>query len=185
MKNKIKIISLIGPAGSGKDTIVHQIIKKYPNLFHEVISCTTRPPREGEKDGVNYHFLTVEQFIKKIYCQEILEYTLFNSWHYGTERSSLSKEKINIGVFNPEGVRNLMKYEDIDLKVFYVRADDKQRLLRQLNREENPNVQEIICRFSADQIDFHDLSDINYKEIYNNTLEDLTSSIDAIMAEIN
>ena len=51
-----KVIALIGEAGSGKDTIMQGILIRCPTQFHEIISCTTRPIREGEKDGVNYHF---------------------------------------------------------------------------------------------------------------------------------
>lgn len=54
-----KIIALIGKAGAGKDTILREIIKNNSDL-HEMISCTTRPKREGEVDGVNYFYLTPE-----------------------------------------------------------------------------------------------------------------------------
>jgi hypothetical protein len=61
----------------------------------------------------------------------MLEVSHFNGWYYGTEESALSLEKINIGVFNPEGIRSLLKHSDmIDLKVYYVRASDKERLMR-------------------------------------------------------
>ena len=58
-KTMYKIIALIGKAGAGKDTILREIIKSNPDL-HEMISCTTRPKREGEVDGVNYFYLTPE-----------------------------------------------------------------------------------------------------------------------------
>lgn len=60
----------------------------------------------------------------------MIEATEFNDWHYGTMASSLSIDKVNIGVFNPEGVRCLQEYSNIELIVFYVRARDKERLLR-------------------------------------------------------
>ena len=62
---KYKIIALIGEAGSGKDTILRSILKKGFS-YHEIISCTTRPPREGEKEGVNYYYLTIEEFENKL-----------------------------------------------------------------------------------------------------------------------
>ena len=55
-----KIIALIGEAGSGKDSIMQNILKKRPLAFNEIISCTTRPMREGEVEGVNYFYLTPE-----------------------------------------------------------------------------------------------------------------------------
>lgn len=46
--NKVKLIALMGKAGSGKDTILKHLSSHYPDKYHEIISCTTRPPREGE-----------------------------------------------------------------------------------------------------------------------------------------
>lgn len=179
----MKIVALMGEAGSGKDTILHRIMEKYPSYFNEIISCTTRPPRQGEKEGVNYHFLSVEDFIRKILNGDMLEATEFNGWHYGTDSQSLTIDKINIGVFNPEGVRCLQEDENIELYVFYVRAAGKQRLLRQLNREENPDVDEIIRRYKADTEDFGYLEDIRYQILENNTLEDIDVAIDTIFGQ--
>lgn len=179
----MKIVALMGEAGSGKDTILHRIMEKYPSYFNEIISCTTRPPRQGEKEGVNYHFLSVEDFIRKILNGDMLEATEFNGWHYGTDSQSLTIDKINIGVFNPEGVRCLQEDENIELYVFYVRAAGKQRLLRQLNREENPDVDEIIRRYKADTEDFSFLNDIKYITLQNNTLDDINIAVDTIFGQ--
>lgn len=179
----MKIVALMGEAGSGKDTILHRIMEKYPSYFNEIISCTTRPPRQGEKEGVNYHFLSVEDFIRKILNGDMLEATEFNGWHYGTDSQSLTIDKINIGVFNPEGVRCLQEDENIELYVFYARAAGKQRLLRQLNREENPDVDEIIRRYKADTEDFSFLNDIKYITLQNNTLDDIDIAVDTIFGQ--
>ena len=83
-----KIIAIIGEAGSGKDTIMKRVLEAAPHL-HEIVSCTTRPPRDGEIDGVNYHFLTPDNFTSKVMNDEMLEYTMFNNWFYGTSYDSL------------------------------------------------------------------------------------------------
>lgn len=57
---KLKVVAIMGKAGSGKDTILRALVNKFPDRYNEIVSCTTRPPREGEQEGVNYHFLTVE-----------------------------------------------------------------------------------------------------------------------------
>ena len=112
-----KIIAIIGEAGSGKDTVLNKLIEANPNL-HKIISCTTRPIREGEVDGVDYIFLDNYYFSLKIMGGEMLEATSFNNWFYGTSYDSLDENKINVGVFNPEGVRNLFNYSDqIDIKI--------------------------------------------------------------------
>lgn len=169
-----KIIALMGKAGSGKDTLMKSILS-YPGVnMNEIISCTTRPIRENEKDGVNYYYLTVDEFLAKKNNNEMLETANFNNWYYGTSYDSLSDSKINIGVFNPTGVRSLLQHPDVEVKVYYVTVPAKERLIRQLNREERPDVDEIIRRYSTDEADFKDLTDIPYIEFDNSTLNDLT-----------
>lgn len=162
-----KILALMGQSGSGKDTVLQRIMALYPDYYNKIISCTTRPPREGEIDGINYYFLTEDEFFVSEICGNMLESTEFNGWHYGTAFSSLSLDKINIGVFNPAGIWALQDNPNIDLITWYLRTPAKQRLMRQLTREENPNVKEIVRRFSADEKDFEDLSYLKYKEIDN------------------
>lgn len=183
--NKIKVIALFGKAGSGKDTILHALVNKFPDRYNEIVSCTTRPPREGEQEGVNYYFLTVDQFTEKVLNGDMLEATEFNNWHYGTALSSLSTDKVNVGVFNPEGIRCLMEDNFVDLIAYYVQVGDKERLIRQLIREVDPDVKEIIRRFSADERDFEDLEDINYQIIINQDKNDMCSAIDLIAGQFN
>ena len=181
--NKVKVIALFGKAGSGKDTILRALVNKFPDRYNEIVSCTTRPPREGEQEGINYYFLTVDQFTEKVLNGDMLEATEFNNWHYGTALSSLSADKINVGVFNPEGIRCLMEDNFVDLTVYYVQVGDKERLIRQLIREVDPNVKEIIRRFSADEKDFEDLEDIDYQVIINQNKDDLFHAVDLITGQ--
>ena len=172
---KYNIIALVGEAGSGKDTIMKRVLERSPHL-HEIVSCTTRPPREGEVDGVNYHFMSPEVFGDKVIHGEMLEASCFNDWFYGTGYESLRSDCFNIGVFNPEGIESLLAHPGVAVDVYYVRATDKNRLLRQLNREVDPDVHEIIRRFKADMIDFEDL-DFVHKILPNNNQDDLECSV--------
>ena len=61
MKGEKYLFVVSGPSGTGKDTVVASLLKKHPEIQHTV-SATTRTPREGEKDGINYHFMTVADF---------------------------------------------------------------------------------------------------------------------------
>lgn len=176
-KKKVnKIIALIGKAGSGKDTILQELITKLPDKFNEIVSCTSRPRREGEKDGINYHFMTDADFLNQVKQGRMLEWTNFNNWYYGTSKDSLAEDKINVGVFNPAGIKQLVANTDVAIKVFYVRAPDKERLLRQLNRENNPDVKEIMRRYQTDEADFDTLL-FPYTEIDNKTPSDLNSCV--------
>ena len=62
---KYKIVAICGKAGAGKDALLQALLRAYPEA-HEIISYTTRPPRDYEVDGKNYHFITKEQFIQLI-----------------------------------------------------------------------------------------------------------------------
>lgn len=177
-----KIIALIGKAGSGKDTMMHRVLERNPNL-HEIVSCTTRPRREGEVEGVNYFYLTPEQFGDKVLHDEMLEATCFNDWFYGTSYESLRSDVTNIGVFNPAGIESLLGRRDVVVHVFYVTASPKNRLLRQLNREKDPDVDEIIRRYKADEIDFADLN-FEYDVLYNEIYEDLNAGVEAILCSL-
>lgn len=177
-----KIIALIGKAGSGKDTMMRKVLERNSNL-HEIVSCTTRPRREGEVEGVNYFYLTPEQFGDKVLHDEMLEATCFNDWFYGTSYESLRSDVVNIGVFNPTGIDSLLGRPDVEVTVFYVMAPAKSRLLRQLNREQNPDVDEIIRRYKTDEADFNDL-DFPYIILHNEIYEDLNAGVEEILCQL-
>ena len=61
--NKKNIVALFGAAGVGKDTLQKEIVKQSPDLFHEIISTTTRPPREYEKNGRDYIFISDDESV--------------------------------------------------------------------------------------------------------------------------
>jgi guanylate kinase len=167
------IIALIGKSGAGKDTILKELCLRNP-FYNNIVSCTTRPPRENEMNGIDYYFISDQLFAEKILNGDMLEATMFNNWGYGTMLSSL-KDGINIGVFNPDGFRYLTELHNDNIKVigFYVHCNDKIRLLRQLNRESDPDVKEIVRRYTTDEFDFSELEyDVDYN-IRNETEEQL------------
>ena len=161
---KYTIIAIMGKSASGKDSLLKALLQE-PQFkkAKPIISCTTRPIRENEINGTDYHFLTNEQFTNLVLSNKMLEATVFNDWCYGTSIDSLSTSGINIGVFNPEGCESLRQNENITLCLIYVEATDKTRLLRSLNREKNPDCHEIVRRFNADEMDFCE-EEIEYLE---------------------
>ena len=169
----IKLIAIMGQAGSGKDSIYRRILHQYH--YHPVIGYTTRPIREGEVDGRDYHFVSVEEFDEL----DLITYKSFNNWYYGISKESLSETEINIGVFNPSQVIDLLERKDIDMEIYEITASDKARLIRQLTREENPDVKEIIRRFGTDAHDFEYL-DFERRVFVNESLSDLAANVDAI-----
>ncbi len=81
--NKGLLLIISGPAGSGKGTVVNELVNSHNNIALSV-SATTRQPRPGEKDGVHYHFITKQEFENRISKGEILEYTTYCDNYYGT-----------------------------------------------------------------------------------------------------
>ena len=155
MNNKYKIIAIIGQAGSGKDYFARQLLESnlIPNS-NKIIITSTRPIREHEENNKDYHFVDIDTFTTKMLTGELIEATTFRNWYYGTSIDDLDKDKINIGVYNPEAVEILVESSNLDIFLVYVTASDKTRLLRQLNREEKPDCDEIVRRYTADQNDF-------------------------------
>lgn len=95
---KGKVIILVAPSGSGKTTLARKLFKDFKNLKFSV-SATTRSPREGEKDGIHYHFLTQEEFQSRIDENDFLEWEEFYGGNrYGTLRSEVDKS-LNLGYF--------------------------------------------------------------------------------------
>ena len=115
----------------------------------------------------------------------MLECTVFNDWFYGTSYDSVRSDCINIGVFNPTGVESLVVRPDVDVKIIRVVAEDKTRLLRQLNREGSPDVREIIRRFHADWLDFEGVEeDFECIEIPNGEGADIVASAMLALAQL-
>lgn len=168
------IIALIGKAGSGKDTFLKTLIAAHPEL-HPMISYTTRPSRSGETEGKDYYFINDKQFLELVDNNQMFEYTQFNSWYYGTGIQSVREDKLNIGVLNPAGIKNLLKRDDVNLKVFMIDTDDGERIIRQLSREEKPNTTEIIRRYETDKKDFLQIH-FDYEILLNTTMEDFINS---------
>ena len=163
--DKYKVIALFGKSGSGKDTIQKWIVSNIPDI-NGIISCTTRPKRDYEEEGKDYFFLTNEDFAEKVLDGSMLEATEFRDWFYGTPISSLSKDQINVGVFNPAGVSCLLEDNRLEVLPIQIITSDKTRLIRILNREDNPDCAEICRRFFTDRDDF-DAIDFDYY-IFNN-----------------
>jgi guanylate kinase len=160
MENKYKVLALFGKSGAGKDTIQKWLTTNYN--MNGIISCTTRPPRDYERDGIHYHFLSNEEFAQKVLNMSMLEATVFNDWCYGTPIESLKEDKINVGVFNIQGIECLLQDNRLDILPIFIDCSDKTRLLRNIKREKVPNCLEICRRFITDEKDF---SDINFDYI--------------------
>lgn len=89
-------IIISGPSGTGKSTLLKKLLAEYPDKFGFSVSNTTRNPREGEKDGEDYHFITVDTFKQMIDQNQFIEWAQFSGNYYGTSfRAVEDVSKIN------------------------------------------------------------------------------------------
>lgn len=159
-----KIFVVIGKSASGKDTIYRELAKDPALGLKEVVIYTTRPIREGEQDGITYHFVTEERRKELLEEGKVIEHrtyqTIHGPWHYFTvhdDQIDLKKENyIVIGTL--ESYIQIRRYFGEEVVVpIYIEVETGERLARALERErkqENPKYEEMCRRFLADEKDF-------------------------------
>lgn len=157
-----KIFCVMGKSSSGKDTL-YQMLKKELE-FDSIIPYTTRPIREGETDGVEYHFVTEEEVAELEEAGKIIELRAYNTvhgiWKYFTaDDAQIDLEHRNYLMIGTVEAYEKLKayYGEEHLVPIYIEVDDGIRLQRALNREklqEQPKYAEMCRRFLADEVDF-------------------------------
>ena len=143
--NKGKILVLSGPSGVGKGTVVKELLEKEKSCVVSV-SATTRAARQGEIDGVHYFFITKEEFESKIEKGEMLEYTRYNNYYYGTIKSHvqsfLDDGKNVILEIEVDGATQIKKKCPEAITVFLTAPseDEVERRLRKRNTEDEETI---------------------------------------------
>ena len=110
------LVILVGMSGSGKDTVLRDLVEN--KGFDPIVSTTTRPMREGEQDGVDYHFTTREAFEKGIEEGKFLEYRAYDTlvggkpdtWYYGSPKYELDPKKNYAVVLDIQGAKDYLAY---------------------------------------------------------------------------
>lgn len=147
--NKGLLIVVSAPSGCGKGTILAEILKD--SRFYYSISATTRKPREGEENGVNYHFLSREQFEDLIQNNGLLEYAEFCDNYYGTPRKQV-EEKLSEGknVILEIEVQGAMKIKETcpEAVFIFILPPSVKELRRRLNKRGTESEEVIDQRIS-------------------------------------
>ncbi len=119
--HKAKLFVFSAPSGSGKTTIVRDVLKNFPEFVFSV-SVTTRKKRQAEKDGVDYFFITEEEFKKKIEAGEFVEWEKFYDYYYGTLKSfvddNLAKGLSTVFEVDVKGALNIKKAYSNSVLIF-------------------------------------------------------------------
>lgn len=176
-----KLFILSGPSGSGKGTLLREILKKYADdgIFFSV-SATTRAPREGETDGVDYHFITREAFEKLLAEDGLLEYNLLSTGDmYGTPKlpleKALSEGRTAILEIEPNGMRKVLETYPDAVKIF-VSPPSLEILEHRLRKRQTENETQIRKRMDTARKEMECLNEYDYV-IVNDGLEEAVREI--------
>lgn len=124
------MIVLVGESASGKSSIEKYFVDNYG--YNKIVSYTTRQPRRNEVDGVDYHFISVEQFKSLKEQSFFAETAIYNEWHYGVAKEDCTDDKV--AVLTPHGLRQVSKLKDINIISFYINVPRRDRLIKILQR---------------------------------------------------
>ena len=179
MKNFKKLIIITGPSGVGKGTVVKELLDRNKDIWLS-ISATTRNPRVGEKDGLNYYFISEERFKDMIDKKEFLEWAQFAGNYYGTPLSSVN-EKIEKGFIvlleiEVEGAKQIKEKFPESLSIFLLppSKEELEKRIRNRGTEKEEAIDRRLSRAnyeiaSSNQFDFvltnHDV-DETVKEVF-------------------
>lgn len=180
--NKGLLVVISGPSGAGKGTVCKELMKRYN--YNISVSATTRPPREGEVDGVNYYFLDKNTFEQKLHNGEFLEYAKVYGNYYGTLKREV-EEKLDNGEniileIDIQGTLQVQKVYKNAIYVFLLPPsinELKNRILKRGSETESS----FNIRFSSVSEELKYMSSYDYAVIN----DDLDSAIEKVNSIIN
>jgi guanylate kinase len=146
----VSLLVVTGPSGVGKGTLIKRLRERLPN-FDLSVSATTRNPRPGEEDGRDYHFLSLEEFEKRLARGDFLEHAMYAGNMYGTPRSELDRAreagKDVVLEIEVEGARQVREALPEALQVFIAPPSDE-ALRERLERRSTDAPEEIERRLT-------------------------------------
>lgn len=185
VKEKVhgNLIVISGPSGCGKGTICTELLKNNPELFLS-ISMTTREPRDGETNGVNYYFVTKDEFLDKIDDGDMLEYAVvYNGNYYGTPKDQVEK-KLEQGIdvileIEIEGAAKVNETMPEGIFIF-IMPPSMRELKRRLIKRNTETKEQIIERFKRAYREINEVNKYNYIVI-NDCVDTAVSKVEAII----
>lgn len=171
------LIILTGKTASGKDTVISKLLTRLPG-FRKVTTTTSRPPRHGEKNGVDYFFISKADFKSKIDRDLFFEYVEYGGNFYGTEKTQLA----NIGQgliwrIDPSRAGKIRQLIDSPILVIYLTVPDSVVLERLKKRSFSQ--EEIEKRMKEDRKFWEE-----YKESYDFVVENIPGKLDQTVDKI-
>ena len=143
----------------------------------KIVSYTTRQPRNGEVDGIDYHFIDVDKFKSLKEQGFFAESAQYNDWNYGIAKEDCTNDKV--AVLTPHGLRQLSKIKDISSISFYINVPRRDRLIKILQRGDN--IEEAYRRSLSDVGQFDGIEDevdfVINNEGYKKSVEEMTNEV--------
>ena len=182
MNKKGTLIVLSGFSGVGKNTIITQVLAQRPEIYYSV-SFTTRAPREGEVDGVNYNFVTREDFQRRIDRGEFLEYAEYNGNFYGTSLAVI-RQKLDQGTdvlleIEVQGAAKVLEKMPEAVSLFIV-PPSFEELSRRLHARGTDSEETIQKRLAIARVEAREVKNYDYI-IVNDTVEGAVEEFFAIL----
>ncbi len=179
-----RIVVLSGPSGSGKNTVYEGLLKKDPSIT-QTVSATTRAPREGEREGVDYYYISREDFEKKVADDEFIEFVKYGENYYGTLKSEvkrlLDEDKTVILIIDVNGALNFKKLFPEAITVFLM-PPSEEVLLRRLRGRGTDSEQAIMMRFRIAKMEMMQAHKYDYR-VVNAGLEDCIDEVYSIITK--
>ncbi len=153
------MIVLAGASASGKTEVAKMLAAKYG--IKKIVTTTTRDKRVGEVNGVDYFFVTKEEFERMIQDGKFVEYTLYNGNMYGSTKDQIANDKCV--VIDPAGLRSYIALNNKDIVTFYLEASENTRHKRMIARGDDPK--KIESRIANDRVAFkkENIAEVDYK----------------------
>ncbi len=177
-----KLFVISGSSGVGKGTVIKEFLRKHPD-FRLSISCTTRGKREGEEHGVNYFFLTQDEFKNCIANDEFLEWAEFSGNHYGTKKAFV-EECLNNGEnlileIDTKGalnVKNIMP----EAELIFIAPPSIEELEARLRGRHTETEEAIQKRLASIKLEMENSKKFDHK-VVNDTVENAVKQLEDII----
>lgn len=176
------LIVLSGSSGVGKSTVLAKVLKAHPDIYFSV-SFTTRAPRPGERDGVNYYFVDRAEFEQRIEQDEFLEYAEYVGNYYGTSMKAIH-EKLEKGVdvlldIEVQGAANVKARCPEAVTIFMI-PPSFHELERRLRARKTDDDAKIISRLERARQEFKEIPNYDYM-VVNDRIENAVGEIETIL----